>query len=279
MPNSKISRTTPETQAKSDWHPPTGTLGELIAAAILRAGEIRGVSRLDGPSEVAPFEASIRRQTVAVIAEVKRSSPSKGIINPGMDSGAQARAYTSGGAAAVSVLTEPTRFSGSLEDIQAVRSATDLPILRKDFLVAGEQLIEARNAGASAALIIVRAIEPHRLHHLSEVAGEIGLELLFEIRNEAELELALHAGARIIGVNNRNLETLEVDPGTVGRLVPRIPPDCTAIAESGYVSVSDVERAALAGADAVLIGSAFSSSPDPEQAVRNVANVMKRGRD
>ena len=227
---------------------------------------------------VPSLEAALRGPTLRIIAEMKRRSPSRGDINPAIDSGDRARAYAGGGAAAVSVLTEPSRFGGTIDDLSHVRSSTAVPILKKDFHVSEVQLLEARAAGASAALIIVRALPPHRVIELAGAGRAIGLELLFEIRDEAELYVALDAGARMIGVNNRNLETLEIDPATVERVLPLVPPDLVAIAESGYSSVEGVERAAGAGADAVLIGSHLSASPDPAGAVASLITIMKRSR-
>jgi len=223
------------------------------------------------------YEA-LRQDHVAVIAEVKRSSPSKGTINPGISSGAQAAAYERGGAAAVSVLTEPGRFGGRNADVTEVLGATQLPVLRKDFLVTPAQLVESASLGATAILLIVRAIEPRRLRGLGKAATDLGLEILFEVRDERELERALTAGARMIGVNNRDLETLEVDPETVGRIVPLIPAACIAVAESGYSTREDVVAAASAGADAVLVGSSLSASIDPEAAVRAIAGVPRSNR-
>jgi indole-3-glycerol phosphate synthase len=221
---------------------------------------------------------SLRREHVAVIAEVKRSSPSKGAINPGIASGLQAASYERGGASAVSVLTEPEKFGGKSGDVIEVLGATRLPVLRKDFLVTTAQLVETASLGATAILLIVRAIEPNRLAGLSRAAAELGLEILFEVRDERELERALAAGARIIGVNNRDLETLQVHPETVGRIVPLIPPDCVAVAESGYSTREDVMTAAAAGADAVLVGSSLSAALDPEAAVRAIAQVPRSSR-
>jgi indole-3-glycerol phosphate synthase len=220
------------------------------------------------------LENALRRDTVAIIAEVKRSSPSKGQINPSLDASAQALLYASGGAAALSILTEPSRFGGSNNDVTIARQA-GLPILKKDFHVSEAQLVEASEIGASAALIIVRAIEPDRLVPMAAAAREIDLEIIFEIRDELELERALGAGATMIGVNNRNLETLEIDPTTVERILPMIPGACVAIAESGYSTVKDVAAAARAGADAVLIGSSLSASADPQAAVAALASVPR----
>ncbi len=219
----------------------------------------------------------LRRANVSVIAEIKRSSPSKGPINPGLLAGDQARLYAAGGAAALSVLTEPTSFGGDNEDIALARKA-ELPILKKDFHVSDIQLVEAQELGASAALIIVRAIDPVRLGDLAQVAREIDLELLFEVRDQTELERALAVGAVMIGVNNRDLETLVIDPQTVSRILPLIPAACIAIAESGYTTPSDVEKAAESGADAVLIGSVLSASADPGAMVALLSAVPRRPR-
>jgi indole-3-glycerol phosphate synthase len=261
------------------WNPPSGTLGELVSAAYESARLLPDilVGGSWGPKDY--FETSLRGGTVAVIAEVKRKSPSKGAINPGMNCSLQAEAYRSGGASAISVLTEPTRFGGSLEDMAAVREVTELPILAKDFHVSEVQLLHAMAAGANAALIIVRAVEPARILALAEVARLIGLETLFEIRDENELEIALTAGAKIIGVNNRNLETLVIDESTVDRILPLIPAGIVAVAESGYTTRESVERAAAAGADAVLIGSSLSSSIDPAATLKGLLGIPKASRD
>ncbi|MEO5904816.1 MAG: indole-3-glycerol phosphate synthase TrpC [Gemmatimonadaceae bacterium] len=257
-------------------------MGELTATAWERSralGEKRELDELslDQASIRPRFADALNRNTVAVIAEMKRKSPSKGAINTALGAAAQAKCYAAGGAAALSVLTEPTRFGGSNDDIGAARGA-ELPILKKDFHVSEAQLVEARALGASAALIIVRAIEPSRLATLAEAARELDLEILFEVRDERELEQALSAGAILIGVNNRNLETLEIDADTVSRIIPLIPPTCIAIAESGYTTAADVERAAQAGADAVLIGSSLSASLDPETAVALLVGVSRHSR-
>lgn len=278
MPNSKIIRTTPETQADSSWIPPAGTLGELVAASRQRALGLEKTSLRSSWPDAPSLRDALLADHVTVIAEIKRSSPSKGPINLRLESSEQARAYEAGGAAAVSVLTEPERFGGRNEDIESARAVSSLPVLRKDFHVTESQLEEARALGASGALVIVRAVEPSRLKDLAIAAREISLEILFEVRNESELDIALDAGAILIGVNNRDLETLEVDPLTVQRIVPLIPPRCVAIAESGYSTRSDVERAGLAGADAVLVGSSLSASGDPSAAVRRLTGVAKSRR-
>lgn len=225
-----------------------------------------------------PFGTTLRRPNVALIAEVKRSSPSRGAINPGMTISGQVSAYERGGAAAISILTEPTRFSGSNEDLIVARRSSSLPVLKKDFHVDPLQILEAKALGASAALVIVRAVAPARLRELIDLGRSIGLELLVEVRNESELGLALACGAEVIGVNNRDLETLAIDPRTAPHLVPLIPGHLIAVAESGMREAADVRRVADAGADAVLVGSELSAASNPESVVRDLASV-KRNRN
>jgi indole-3-glycerol phosphate synthase len=214
---------------------------------------------------------------VAVIAEVKRSSPSKGAINPGLDLARQVKAYEAGGAAAISVLTEPTRFGGSAEDLVLARKSVALPLLKKDFHVDVSQIHEARVLGASAALVIARAVPPALLKDLMTAGADVALEILVEVRDERELELALSLGADLIGINNRNLETLEIDPETSLRILPLVPRGVVAIAESGVKTAADVKRVAAAGADAVLVGSEVSGARDPQAAVRSLTEVARTG--
>jgi indole-3-glycerol phosphate synthase len=197
------------------------------------------------------------------------------VINPGLDVAEQVLAYQAGGAAAISVLTEPTRFGGSNADLTRARGAVRIPILRKDFHVEAVQILEARSLGASAALVIARAVPPARLKELMTAGTDAGIEILVEVRDERELELALTFGARVVGVNNRNLETLEIDPETSLRLLPLIPREVIAIAESGVRSAKDVERLSIAGADAVLVGTEVSSSRDPEESVRALTGIQR----
>ncbi len=213
-----------------------------------------------------------------VIAEVKRRSPSRGVINEHVDAASRASAYARGGAAAISVLTEPSHFGGSGDDLALVRASVDLPLLRKDFIIDEIQIIEARAWGASMVLLIARALPPGGLSSLAAAARRWEMEPLIEVRTEDELATALEAGARIVGVNSRDLETLEVDSGLTDRLIPRVPGSIIAVAESGMRAVADVERAARAGADAVLVGSSLSEAADPETAVRALAAVSRRGR-
>lgn len=270
-------------QAPTLWSPPGGTLGGIVAEAFRRAEALRAREReLEQGARSAPrppsLAAALRRADVAVVAEVKRRSPSKGEINGGLDAVAQARRYVEGGAAAISVLTEPAHFGGTPEDLRAVAAGVAIPVLRKDFHVSELQLLEARALGAAAVLLIARALPPDRLAELARFAGGAGLDVLVEVRDEPELERALEIPGAVIGVNNRNLESLVIDPGTSERLVPRIPGDRVAIAESGVAGRADVERAARAGADAVLVGSVVSAAPDPAAAVRALTGVKRHER-
>ena len=243
------------------------------AALAPRAAEL--ARAIEGLRQPPGFAAALRGARVAVIAEVKRSSPSKGEINTALDLEKQVRAYEKGGAAAISILTEPRRFGGSNEDLVRARAAVSIPLLKKDFHVDVVQILEARSLGASAALVIARAVPPVRLKELIKTGYEVGIEILVEVRDADELDLALSLDARLIGVNNRNLETLEIDPETSLRLLPLIPREIVAIAESGVKSSADVTRVAAAGADAVLIGSELSASADPEAAVRALTGVAR----
>ena len=224
------------------------------------------------------FVAGLRRATVGLVAEVKRRSPSAGAINEGLDPVVLARAYSQGGAAAISVLTDQPFFGGSMADLEAVVAAVPVPVLRKDFILDEIQLLEARAAGASAALLIVRALEQPVLLRLHRFASEIGLTALVETHNRDEITRAVDAGAGVIGVNARDLDTFAVDTAKAWQLLAAIPGECLAIAESGMASRIDVEAAANAGADAVLIGSALASTGDPTSLARTLSGVTRRAR-
>ena len=205
----------------------------------------------------------------AVIAEVKRASPSAGAIAD-VDPGAQARAYEHAGAAAVSVLTEPTRFDGAVADLHAVRRAVRVPVLRKDFLVHPSQVIESRAEGADAVLLIAAALEEPELKAMLAAADDLGLGALVETHDEADLEKALATDAKVIGVNARDLESLEVDiDGALERL-GAVPRDRLAVLESGIRDAADVERALAAGARAVLVGETLMRARDPEATLREL---------
>lgn len=225
----------------------------------------------------APFLAEAG-ELVALIAEVKRRSPSAGSINPRLDPVALAAAYHAGGAAAISVLTEPRYFGGSTADLVDVVSAVSLPVLRKDFIVDEAQLVEARALGASAALLIVRALTDAELRHLCSAGRALGLELLVEAHDALEVKRALDAGARVIGINARNLGDFTIDPSRALALVAALPPSVIAVAESGMATRDDVRVAAAAGADAVLIGGALARAQKPSVLATELAGVPRRGR-
>ncbi|MDB4876103.1 MAG: Indole-3-glycerol phosphate synthase [Gemmatimonadetes bacterium] len=259
-------------------------MGGIVAEARTRAEALRGRERelVHAAARVptpARFEDALRTDSVGVIAEVKRRSPSKGWINADLAAVDQALAYERGGAAAISILTEPAHFGGSTDDLVAAVAALKVPVLKKDFHVDPIQLVEAKALGASAALLIARALSPDDLGRMMQVARSLDLEVLVEIRDEDELQRALDAGATVIGINNRNLETLVIDPATSARLLELIPAPLVAIAESGVSSRADVERVADRGADAVLVGSVISAAEDPAAAVRTLSGVRRIRRE
>jgi indole-3-glycerol phosphate synthase len=217
--------------------------------------------------------AALKGQDVAVIAEVKRASPSKGALAAIVSPAALAGDYEAGGARVISVLTEPRRFSGSLEDLAAVREAVAVPLLRKDFVVSSYQLWEARAHGADMVLLIVAALEQIALVSLVERALSIGLVPLVEVHADEELDRAVDAGARIIGVNARNLATLEVDRGVFARIAPRIPDGIIKVAESGIRGPHDLLAYAAAGANAVLVGESLVTGKDPRSAVADLVTA------
>ncbi len=215
---------------------------------------------------------------LSVIAEVKRSSPSKGALAEIPDPASLAARYAAGGAAAVSVLTERRRFRGELADLVSVREAIDIPVLRKDFIVTDYQLWEARAAGADLALLIVAALEDAELLRLMSLCRELGLTPLVEVHTAEEANRAVDAGAQLIGVNNRNLKTLDVDLAQFGRLANLLPTGTVKVAESGILGLDDVARVAAAGADAILVGEALVRHGDPQQAVADFISVGSAAR-
>ena len=209
----------------------------------------------------------------SVIAEVKRSSPSKGHLADIPEPAGLAAAYARGGAGAISVLTEERRFKGSLDDLRAVRAAVDVPVLRKDFIVTTYQLVEARANGADLALLMASCLEQDELRRLHDEARELGLTVLLEVHDEAEVERAVELGAELVGVNARNLKTLEVDTSTFGRLAPLVPDEAVKVAESGIFSPHDVAGYVDQGARVVLVGEALVKDGDPEQGVRSMTGL------
>jgi indole-3-glycerol phosphate synthase len=214
--------------------------------------------------------ALARRDRINVIAECKRRSPSRGVLRADYEPAAIARTYAEAGAAAVSVLTEPTFFDGALEHLAAVRSAVDLPVLRKDFIVSEYQVLEAKAAGADAVLLIVAALDPSQLRSLADCAAEWGMDVLVEVHNAQELSAALDSGAQIIGVNNRNLRTLEVDVTASEELIAVMPRNVVAVSESGLRTPDDLARLRQLGYRAFLIGERLMTAPDPGGALREL---------
>jgi indole-3-glycerol phosphate synthase len=225
-----------------------------------------------------PWSGAFEGPDLAVIAEIKRRSPSAGDIAPELDPVLLATEYETGGAQAVSVLTNGPFFGGALADVESVRAAIKRPILRKDFIVDPVQLYETRAIGASATLLIVRALELPQLTDLHQLALELGLGTLIEVHDARDLEDALRVSPLCLGVNSRDLTTFQVDVNQTEAVVRSVPAGITAVAESGLESRADVEKVATWGADAVLIGTALASSPEPAKAVAQLTGVKRRGR-
>ncbi len=256
--------------------PATDLLAAILAATRVRVAEARRrepVSRLEARASAASprgavFAAALAaRGRPAIIAECKRRSPSRGVLRPAYDPVAIARGYAAGGAAALSILTEPAFFDGSLDHLAAVRGAVDLPLLRKDFIIDAWQLLEARAAGADAVLLIAAALGGAELRALHDEADALGLSALVEVHADEELDRAVEAGARIIGVNNRNLRTLAVDVDLSRRIAERLPPGVAAVSESGLRRGSDLTELAALGYSAFLIGERFMTAADPGTAL------------
>lgn len=259
------------------------TLAEILGRTRLELAARRpDFRRLEREALAAPtradFAAALGGERVALIAEVKRRSPSQGAIAPALDPGELAAAYAEGGAAAVSVLTDGPFFGGSLDDLGAVAARVELPLLRKDFILEESQVFEARAAGASAVLLLVRALPLPRLRALGGLARDLGLAALVEAHTRGEVETALEGDARIVGINSRDLDTFAIDVELAWPLLSLVPADRFAVAESGLEGEEDVARAAESGADAVLVGTALSRSPAPAADAGRLAGVLRRGR-
>jgi indole-3-glycerol phosphate synthase len=259
------------------------SLATILDAARSRAASLaprRAVlaRRAAEAGPVASFRAALVGGAVAVVAEVKRRSPSAGELRSDLDAAGRARAYVAGGARAVSVLTDEPFFGGSMGDLAAVAAAVRVPLLCKDFIVDPLQVLEARGAGASAVLLIVRALAAEQLRELAATARGVGLETVIEAHTDHEVDRALEAGAGVVGVNSRDLDSFSVDLAVAERLLARVPPGVPALAESGVRGVAEVERLARAGADAVLVGTTLSRSVDGEAAVRALSRVPRQGR-
>ena len=232
----------------------------------------RAAAEAASPRPLAP--ALKREGRIAVIAEMKARTPSMGVLaGDGYRPEELARAYTRGGAAAISVLCQETSFGGSVEHLAQVRPVTDLPLIRKDFIADEYQVLEARAAGADAVLLIAAAVSAHRLKQLLDHIHALGMEALVEVHEQAELPAVLTAGARIVGVNHRDLRTFEVDTTLTGRLRAMVPAALVLVAESGIGSVEGARAMREAGADAVLVGEALMRAADPSALVRELASA------
>jgi indole-3-glycerol phosphate synthase len=260
---------------------PPDLLSAIVASAKRSADErARGPGQADveraaasRQPQGAAFTDALRQPGVRVIAECKRRSPSRGVLRALYDPVAIARSFAAAGAAAISVLTEPAFFDGSLDHLRSVRAAVDVPLLRKDFLVTEFQLIEARAAGADAVLLIVAALDDRALVRLMAQARALGLAALVEAHDHLELERALGAGATVVGINSRNLRTLEVSTAVFEELAPRLPPAVIAVAESGLHAPSDLAHLRQRGYRAFLVGERFMIDPDPGT---SLATLMAR---
>ena len=223
------------------------------------------------------FEGAVRGEGVKFIAEIKRASPSKGWLCPDLDVATLARSYARGGAAAISVLTEPSWFKGSLADLATARQATHLPLLCKDFILDPYQVYEARACGADAILLITALFSLSELSALIEIAHGLGMAALVEVHSEPEVKRALNAKGNPIGINNRNLADFSVDLGTTLKLRPLIPPGVTVVSESGVKSYADISTLKAAGVNAVLVGETLVTSPDPEAKLRELRGESGKG--
>lgn len=239
-----------------------------VAALAGREAELK--ERAGAAPPPRSLRASLEAADPAIIAEIKRASPSKGVFAPALDASAQARRYAAGGARGISVLTEEVYFKGSLEDLALASSAVSVPVLRKDFILDRRQILAARAHGADAVLLIVGFLETGQLTSLLSAVRETGMEALVEVHDEAELDVAVAAGARIIGINNRNLRTLTVDLAVSERMLPLVPSTSVAVVESGIHGVDDITRLRRVGARAFLIGEHLARSGDPAQSLRDL---------
>ncbi|MDJ0361086.1 indole-3-glycerol phosphate synthase TrpC [Rhodococcus sp. H29-C3] len=238
----------------------------VVDFAAVKAAALKAPTPLDAT-------AALHEDGIGVIAEVKRASPSKGALADIGDPAVLAQAYELGGARIISVLTEERRFNGSLADLDAVRKAVSIPVLRKDFIVGPYQIHEARAHGADVILLIVAALEQQALASLLDRTESLGMTALVEVHTEAEADRALEAGATIIGINARNLKTLEIDRDSFGRIAPGLPSEIIRVAESGVRGTADLLAYAGAGADAVLVGEGLVTSGDPRTAVSDLVTA------
>jgi indole-3-glycerol phosphate synthase len=261
----------------------TDTLEQILANTIDRLPDLRRLeadlrSAADAAPEAAAWDGAFGGEAVAVIAEVKRRSPSAGVIAPDLDPARLAASYQAGGAKGISVLTNERFFGGTMQDLEAVQRMVAIPVLRKDFILDPVQLYEAKAAGASAVLLIVRALNLVQLEELSALAAELGLGALVEVHDEKELEVAMRLSPACVGVNSRDLETFQINVSAMQDVLRSIPKEVVAVAESGMEQREDVELVASWGADAVLVGTALAGSAEPSEAVRTMTGVKRHDR-
>jgi indole-3-glycerol phosphate synthase len=273
----------------SDGRSEAGILDRIVAARLERIGQAKRDrpladvrAALADAAPVTPFRDALEsRPGISVIAEMKRSSPSAGVLDGELDPATRAELYCSAGAAAISVLTEPDFFGGSKTDLRTVKEIAGrqgVAVLQKDFVIDDYQVYEARASGADAILLIIAILEPDRYAALLSLAGELGMDVLVEVFDEQELEVALAERPRIVGVNNRNLKTLETSLGVFERIAPSIPEGSLKVAESGMKSAADVTRMGEAGAKVVLVGeSLMRAGDDAAELVRSMHLVSERG--
>lgn len=261
----------------------TVTLEQILANTIDSLPDLRRLEAdLRAAAKAAPvapvWDDAFVGEEVAVIGEVKRRSPSAGAIAPELDPALLAASYQAGGASAVSVLTNEPFFGGTIGDLRAVRRTVDVPVLRKDFIIDPIQLYEAKASGASAVLLIVRALDAVKLQDLYLLAAELQLSALVEVHDQGELELAMRVTPACVGVNSRDLETFRIDVSAMEDVLRSVPQEVVAVAESGMRTREDVELVASWGADAVLVGTALAGSVEPAAAVRTLTGVKRHGR-
>ncbi len=254
----------------------TGTILDKIVARKIKEVAQLELGPYDGPQRTPrDFVGALRRDTVALIAEVKHASPSRGILIEDFDPVALGTTYAQNGAAAISVLTDREFFQGSLSDLETVRSCVPVPVLRKDFVIDERQVVEARLAGADAVLLIVAVLDDERLRDLYAVVREYGMAALIEVHTEEEMERTLKLDPTLIGINNRDLHTFKVDLGTTLRLASMAPASITLVSESGIHSTADVEVVANAGAHAILVGESIVKAPDIGAQIRALSRVKR----
>ena len=259
---------------------PRTYLDRIVPAVVRRIEERKArltearLAAMPGPAGRPSFAAAVGAPGVSLIAEVKRASPSKGPIRPALDVGEIVQAYEANGARAVSVLTEEDHFRGSLDDLRSAAADTGLPLLRKDFIVDGYQIYEARVWGASAVLLIAALLSDDRLHDLTGLAFDLGLDVLLEVHDAAELARALSFDGVVIGVNNRDLRSFEVSLETTVELAGLVPAERLLVGESGIRGRTDVEMLAACGVDAVLVGETILRDADVGQAVRSLMDPV-----